>query len=385
MVKFTDEELKDLKKKGLSNRECARQLDVNESSIRSRLKYWARQGWTPSADITHLVPEGFRIKGASIYCDAEGIPVKQWVKTIAEDNKETQIDASKEAFKEFAETLPRLVPQTVMNEHEIDSNLMAIYPLGDPHVGMMAWNEETGGGNWDLQVAEDTLTWIFHRVVLAAPRCNKGVILNLGDFFHYDNQEGVTARSKNILDRDGRYAKMVRVGIRIIRQMIATALEHHETVEVINVIGNHDETGALFLSICLDNIYENDPRVTINTSPSVFHFIRFGKVFIGAHHGHTCKKEKLPGVMAAKKASDWGETEHRYWLTGHIHHDSVKEFPGCKVESFRTIAAPDAYASSGGWLSGRDQKVIVYHKEYGEVARSTVNISQYMQNPQESV
>jgi len=86
--------------------------------------------------------------------------------------------------------------------------------------------------------------------------------------------------------------------------------------------------------------------------------------------------DKLPAVMAADRPQDWGQTEFRYWLTGHIHHDSKIEAPGCMVESFRTLAAKDAYASYGGWRSGRDTKVIVYHKDFGEVERHTIALAQ---------
>ena len=44
------------------------------------------------------------------------------------------------------------------------------------------------------------------------------------------------------------------------------------------------------------------------------------------------------------------------------------------IEQHRTLAAKDAYASRGGWSSGRDSKVITYHKEFGEVGRLTINI-----------
>jgi hypothetical protein len=134
----------------------------------------------------------------------------------------------------------------------------------------------------------------------------------------------------------------------------------------------------MFLSVALANIYENEPRVIIDISPAPFHYVRFGKVLIGAHHGHTCKADRLPGVMAADRARDWGETEYRYWMTGHIHHDTLKEYPGVKVESFRTLAAKDAYAAWGGYRSGQDSKCIVMHKEYGEVERHTVNIREVM-------
>jgi len=42
------------------------------------------------------------------------------------------------------------------------------------------------------------------------------------------------------------------------------------------------------------------------------------------------------------------------------------------VERHETLAAPDAYAAGGGWLSGRSAKVITYSKQFGEVGRSTL-------------
>ncbi|MFM7009520.1 MAG: oxidoreductase, partial [Betaproteobacteria bacterium] len=79
-------------------------------------------------------------------------------------------------------------------------------------------------------------------------------------------------------------------------------------------------------------------------------------------------------IMATDQAKEWGETEYRYWYTGHIHHDTLKEYAGCKVESFRTIAGKDAYATWNGYRSGQDSKCIVLDRHHGEVERHTVNI-----------
>jgi hypothetical protein len=87
------------------------------------------------------------------------------------------------------------------------------------------------------------------------------------------------------------------------------------------------------------------------------------------------KHEGLPGVMAADRAEEWGQTKHRYWYTGHVHHTAVKEFPGVVCESFRTLAAKDAYAAGHGYRAGRDMRCIVLHKDHGEVARYRCDIS----------
>ena len=135
------------------------------------------------------------------------------------------------------------------------------------------------------------------------------------------------------------------------------------------VTGNHSTIGELWLSLTLACLYEKNPRVTVNTSPSKFHYARHGKVLLGVTHGDTVKMEALPSVMAADRPQDWGETRHRYWLTGHIHHRRQMEYAGCYVESFRTLAPSDAWASAAGYRAGRDMTAVVFDREYGEVQR----------------
>ena len=342
------------------------------SSIRGRA---ARAGYSPEHDMTRTVPEGFHVRGTSTLYDAEGNAKLQWVKSSIDHERQREI--MQQAIEALGADLPRL-PPTVGPEYA-RSDLMAVYPLGDPHIGMLSWAQETGV-DWDLAIAEKAFRGVFDRLVKTAPHCEQAVIVNLGDYFHYDNMEGTTSRSKHSLDTDGRYAKMVQVGVRILRQMIHSALEHHKSVRVINATGNHDDTGSLFLSVCLANIYENEPRVTIDQAPAPFHYVQHGKTMFGVHHGHTCKPGQLPGVMAADQAKMWGETIHRYWYTGHIHHETKKEFPGVVQESFRTVAAKDAYAAWGGYRAGQDSKCIVLHNLHGEVERHTVNISQLVGN-----
>ena len=356
-------------------RAAARARGVSHTGIVASVKAIkdraARAGYSPDHDMTRTVPDGFHVRGTSTLYDKDGKQKIQWVKSSIDHERQSEL--MREAINALAADLPQAKPSAA--PAYVDHDLMAVYPLGDPHIGVLSWKQESGQ-DWDLQIAERAFCEVFDRLVRTAPPCSQAVIINLGDYFHYDNMEGQTSRSKHSLDVDGRYAKMVQVGVKIMRQMITTALAIHANVRVINAVGNHDDTGALFLSICLAHIYENEPRVSVDISPAPFHYVQHGKTMFGVHHGHTCKPASLPGVMAADQPAMWGSTDHRYWYTGHIHHDTKKEFPGVTQESFRTLAGKDAYATWGGYRSGQDSKCIVLHKEHGEVERHTVNISQ---------
>ena len=48
--------------------------------------------------------------------------------------------------------------------------------------------------------------------------------------------------------------------------------------------------------------------------------------------------------------------------------------PGVTCESFRTLAAKDAYAAGHGYRAGRDMRCIVHHREHGEVERHRCDV-----------
>jgi hypothetical protein len=346
---------------------------VRPGRIGKRINNLRERGILP-LDSGNYVSSGELLKGSSTLYDEEGNIKLQWVKTDVE--KTNQLDSLRELVEELVEELPKFEKKPYEKSYA-STELMAVYPLGDPHIGMKAYKDEAGD-DWDLIKAQEAFCGVFDRLVKTAPNCQKAVIVNLGDYFHRDNVAGVTERHRHVLDTDGNYMMMVDTGLKIMIQMINSALEHHESVQVINMLGNHDDTGAMFLQAALKHMYQNEPRVDIGCTSSVFQYFQHGKCFFGVHHGHTCKADKLPLVMATDKPKEWGYTDHRYWLTGHIHHDTRKEYSGCTVESFRTIAAKDAYAYAGGYRSHQDSKALVIHKDYGEVERHTINVAQVL-------
>lgn len=365
--KVTDDQIIAALKAHPSRRAAAKALGINPTAIAQREHRLALKGFSPEHDMTRAVPDGFLVKGVSSYYDKDGALRGQWVKSTQDADRIREIlDA---ACIAMAADLPRLPARKAEGKH-YNQQIMACYPMGDPHIGMLAWAAECGA-DWDLSIAERVHCGVMHDLVNRAPDSEWGLIANLGDAFHYDSMAPVTPRSGHLLDADGRYAKMVDIGIKVMRQCIESALAKHKFVRVVNVPGNHDQTGAIWLSRVLAHMYGDEPRVVVDQTPSAFLYVEFGRNLIGLHHGDTCKMDKLPGVMAADRPEAWGRSKHRYWWTGHIHHESVKEFPGCLVESFNTNAPKDAYATQGGWRSREQSKCIVLHAEMGEIARHT--------------
>jgi hypothetical protein len=359
---------------GFAVRGISTQMDANGNTE----KQWvdARPDGQVFEEIQPALPPKHLLKGVSTLVDERGNVRAQWIKTRIDeiDKYNALLEAMNglaDAWKGKADPVPQA---SVHND-----DLLVVYPMGDPHIGMYSWAAETGN-HFDLVIAEQNLVAAVDHLVESAPPARTALIINLGDFFHADNSQNQTMRSHNALDVDTRWGKVLGIGIRAMRRCIDKALEKHEFVRVICEIGNHDDHSALMLAICLQQYYEREPRVEIDTSPAKFHWYRFGKNLLGVTHGDTVKAKDLPGVMACDRAEDWGETKHRFWYVGHVHHDSVKEYPGVMIETFRTLAAGDAWHRAHGYRAGRDMKCDVFHREYGRIRRYIVDICQLFSN-----
>lgn len=351
-------------------RKVAEELGVCHQNVSSTLrllkKRAAARGIAPDGDMNHRTAEGFNVKGTTtLYKNGE--QTLQWVKTEKDKaNPQEVADAFNEMLADFK-------PIKLREPSEGVEDLLTVYPMGDPHIGMYAWAEEAGE-DYDLEIGCRDLRKATKYLVQRSPNSKTALILNLGDFFHSDNSDNRTARSGNALDVDGRWAKVLRTGIDLMCELVVAALEKHENVIVKNIIGNHDDHSSIFIGLALEKFFKDEPRVKVDQSPAKFWYYQFGSVLIGSTHGDTAKPDKLPQIMAADKPKEWGSSDYRYWYTGHIHSRNVIEFSGCTWESFRTLAAKDAWHTGAGYRSLRDMTSITIHKDFGEIGRDTASI-----------
>jgi UDP-2,3-diacylglucosamine pyrophosphatase LpxH len=356
-----------------SNRRAAEHLGIHATAIdrgiKAVLKKAALQGYSPQHNMTHIVPEPLILRGTSTLYDADGKPRLQWVKTKLDEEKRDAM--VREAIAALcSEVKPFQILKAPKRTHQ---ELLNVIPIGDPHHGLYAWAAESGE-DFDNDIARALTLGAVDRLMDSAPDSGTCIILPLGDVFHANDQSNVTPGHKHQLDVDSRFVKVLGIGIETYRHAIIRALQKHERVIVRFVAGNHDPQAIWALAFTIQAFFSDNTRVTVDLSPSKFWYYKFGKVLIGATHGDTIKHEGLPGVMACDKAEDWGQTKHRYWYTGHVHHQSVREFPGVVCESFRTLAAKDAYAAGHGYRAGRDMVCITHHTDHGEVERHRCDI-----------
>lgn len=342
-------------------------LGIPRQTLQHRVRKAIKAGL--DAAIVHPAPQGHTIKGVSTLYDAGGNIAAQWVKTRADQPSFDQIaEMVAEAFSEYKGAAP--IPAA---PDATDNETLTVYALPDWHIGLLAWAEETGE-NYDLAIARDTILPVMGRLIAASPPSQNAVVLGLGDLLHFDGYEPVTSRSRNFLDADGRYPKVLKTATEMVIATIDMALQRHEHVTVRILAGNHDDQSAVAVSLALGLFYHGHSRVTVDDSPSRFWWHRFGKVFLGATHGDRAKMKDLPLVMAHDRPHDWAASTYRRIFTGHVHNERSIEEGGVLVTSMRAPVAKDAYHSFERYRSGRSVYSETFRADGSEAATLKFNL-----------
>lgn len=349
---------------------AAKLLGMSRSTMRHRLREASRRGIAPGHFESGTAP-GYRMGKVTVQRGPTGEVERTWERQSPgnEDALEIVRGAMADAIEDIKGALIPTTPPPVY-----DADLLTLIPMGDPHFGLLTWAKEVGE-DFDLKIAEELTFAAVDRLCSLTPSSETAMLLNLGDFYHADNSSNRTPQSGNSLDVDGRFQLIAQVGLRAMVRCIRRLLEKHGRVIVRNNRGNHDPHQAFMLSLALDAMFSNEPRVLVEMTPASFYYYRFGKTLIASTHGDGAKLADLPLIMAADAPEDWAAATWRVWHCGHFHHDQLKDHPGCTVETHRTLAANDAWHRHQGYRSGRDMKAIIYHRDHGEISRIRCGLS----------
>lgn len=329
----------------------------------------ARRGHSPRHDMTHTVPDGFAVRGVSTLYNADGSVTAQWVKSHSVKEQQIQlladkIEAGDTGFKPFKPAKPPA---------KVDDDLLSLLTITDFHMGMYAWEAESGE-SWDVSIARDVFLNAVNDLIKASPPSATGILCQLGDYLHYDGLLAITTNSGHILDSDTRYGKLVDLTMDVMGEAVRLMLKKYGKVHVIQAEGNHDESGSIWLRKHIKHMFKHEPRVTVDDTEFPYYAYLHGQTMLGFHHGHKVKLGQLHKLFASEPRyrSMWGKSTHTYIHSGHFHSEKVVEDGGAIAEQHPTLAARDAYATRGGWQSRRGAKIITYDKVDGEVHRVTV-------------
>ena len=360
---------------GMSQTEIAKELGKHPKRIHNALasvhNRAAMQGVAPAYNVNRQTAPGFTTKRVSTAYNTDGDIVLQWHIQEPERQKLEELIAQfVEGFKDEVSGIHAPInPPT-----GIDDDYMVSYIIGDHHLGMLAHHSETMGEDYDVKISQRLLEDAVDRLVSVAPAGKVGVLVNLGDFMHVNDSTSSTPNSKNLLDSDGRYSKTIRAASNVIKRTVLRMLEKHAEVWLVNVRGNHDPDAALWLNEVMRLYFEDDPRVHVFDNASKFIWWQWGKNLVVTHHGDRIKMSNLHGSIVSNLRQEWGQAEHTFVWTGHIHHKNQEEYGGALFESWNILAPADAWHAGSGYASSRSMTCVILHKDYGEEGRLKVNV-----------
>jgi hypothetical protein len=348
---------------GMSQRKAAKTLGISRAALRWRIAMAER-------DIDPAIRDSMAAVGTGL------VPALAWAKTKSEngtsysvllkpavDDLPSIMDQIRDAFEDM-KAAPKIVPPA----HVVD-DLCTVWPLMDVHFGMLAWGRETGGPDYDTQVAADDMRHAFAKVSAITPDSAEGVLIIGGDFFHADDNRSETPANRHKLDVDSRHWRVLDLGVSLIAEVIDTLAHKHAQLTVRVLRGNHDEHSHAILTFALAQRYRDTAHITVDKDPRDIFMKQWGRCLIAAHHGDKARAERMT-LYLSDICPFWSDTRHRFCFTGHVHHDHSKDIGPLKWESLRAFTAPDAYASSMGYASRRALQAITFHKRDGVVLRA---------------
>lgn len=337
-------------------------------AVRAKVEREALLGHAPGHFDSGTAP-GYLMGKVTVQRNASGDVERTWERQSPEDQSQAILEAIDERAERIEPLPPVAIPETFGPDKLL--NQVSIF---DGHLGALAWHHETGGGNWDLDIARDALItgagWLLENL----PSARDVIVMVGGDYTETDGYAPLTPANKHLLDVDSRYPKIFEVAEHVIEATISRALTIYRHVYLVIMPGNHDPQTAFALRRVFMRVFADNPRVTVDPSIRCYWAMLHGKSMICAHHGDKAKLASLPGIFAADFAPMWGQATWRICHTGHWHHEKLfhqtgDERQGMTVYQHPTMAARNAWAAGKGLIAARQLVGHSYHEGGGLVTQ----------------
>lgn len=334
-------------------------------------RHAARKGYAPGHFDSGTAP-GYLMGKVTVQRGPSGDVERVWERQHPE-SLEALLEAIDERIDRIKPLPPVKPPKTFGSE-----SLMSQISIFDGHIGALAWHPETGSGNWDLEIARETMAKGVGWLVDNLPPAEDCLFLVGGDFTEIDGYKPLTPESGNLLDADGRYPKVFAVAEEVIEAGVCAALRRYRKVFLSIRPGNHDKQTAFALRRVFMRVFKENPRVVVDESLREYWAILFGKTMIACHHGDKAKLAELPGIFAADFAEMWGAATYRVCHSGHWHHEKTLvqtgiENRGMMMYQHPTIERRNAWASGKGLIAARQLVGHSYHRNGGLVTQLHYN------------
>lgn len=344
------------------------ELDITRSAVQKNLFNAHLNGLTVPTEYCKHLPTGVELTGASIYVSKNG-ETSGWYKG-------TQFKQSEKEIYDYLKSRVPVSSVKIKPVKKYDPEIQLEITLTDLHYGLLAWNKETGGGDYDMKIARglavNSMLEIFSRTGPVA----EVVLILLGDNFHTDFFSNRTEGHGHSLDVDSRYPKMIFSGAETFLSIVEICANNSNKTKVKVIYGNHDKQSSINLQTLLYFHYLNRPgceNIEIDISPSKHRYNVWGISATEYTHGDGTNKFRLASdVMRYVVENDITGVREFYAKQGHLHKEHIEDVNGVTFEIVPSPVAKDAYAAGSHYTSKRAVVATTYHKRYGQLDRHRI-------------
>lgn len=238
--------------------------------------------------------------------------------------------------------------------------------IQDLHMAKLAWDAETGNGDWDIKLAEKAYRDAVAELVSKVPtnRVSELLLIIGSDMLQVDNDQSETTKGTYV-DSDTRLPKAFDVVTKMLTEVIEQLAATYR-IKLMVVPGNHDSTVSLFLGYYLSAWFRAHPNVIIDNSPKSRKYHGFGKTLLGFDHGDETKLADLPLLLMRENQESISNYLFQEVLTGHLHGEHSHEYNGVRVRVAPALCAADKWHSRKGFLGNvRQSQGLLYQRDSG--------------------
>ena len=268
-------------------------------------------------------------------------------------------------INEFFNNLDRnySVPKIENNYSYLDGDKLLLIDIADLHMNLKS-SVFTTGNEYDCDIAEEIFFKVINDIMTRTQhyKFNEIVFCVGGDMLNGDNLFGSTTKGTpqssdlHYYDAYERLCAMIIKAIDMLKDLCK--------VNVIYVMGNHDEVTGFKLAKYIDAWFRNEERVEVDYTPVARKYKVFGKtLFCFAHDGDV---KKLPAIISDEARQYWSQTETTEVFLQHLHTEQVlMEEYNIRIQRLPTISARSKWCNDKGFNSKRQCKSFIFDKEDG--------------------
>lgn len=291
--------------------------------------------------------------------------IKLWLERRV---KEISVEQEIERLKALSLKEIKRIPPKVNRPRRGPTGNLGELAISDPHFGKYAWSRETGGDDYDLDVAEkrfrDAARSALQR--FEQERVDQ-ILMPIGnDLLHADNDAGTTT-SGTPVDVDTRTPKVYEKAFNAMVEAVEEA-RHVAPVKLLLVRGNHDEFGSWTLAHALHAWFRNYKDVEVDYEPRLRKSFEWGKVLLIFTHGKHENRKELPLLAMSEFREQAGRARFVEVHTGDLHQVRLEEKYGVRVRILPSFAAADAWHAKKGYVGNIPQaEAYVFNKDAGMI------------------